>query len=243
MNKQAYLAALKRALSGLPAELTADILRDYDQHFIDAMASGRSDAQTASALGDPRKVALEFKAMTHLDAFQHKRSLANFGRMAFALVCMAGFNLFLLPFMLVAPLMLLVFYLASACLFLAGATVAASGVTGIDKLAFEFGGRPMALLVRNEADPSSSEHSKGWYELPVYGVHLVGESMMNSESVLNGIAPSDGSDKLPSGAVYIAGGILLFLFSQKLAGFVGAGTRRYLHANASLLRGAQKAAG
>jgi uncharacterized membrane protein len=186
MNKQAYLAALQRALSGLPAELTADILRDYDQHFIDAMASGRSDAQTASALGDPRKAALEFKAMTHLDAFQHKRSLANFGRMAFALLCVAGFNLFLLPFMLVAPLMLLVFYLASACLFLAGATVAASGLTGIDKLAFAFDGKPVALVVRNEADPSSSEHSTGWYDVPLYGVHLVGEPMTNSGSVCIG---------------------------------------------------------
>ena len=243
MNKQAYLSALKRALSGLPADLTADIVRDYDQHFNDAMASGRSDAQTASALGDPRKVGLEFKAMTRLDAFQHKRSLANFGRMAFALVCTAGFNLFLLPFMLVAPLILVVCYLASAVLFIAGGAVAASGMTGIDKLAFEFDGRPMALVVRNEADRSSSEHSKRWFDHPLYGVHLVGEPMTNSELVVNGVAPSDDSDKLPSGAVYIAGGILLFLFSQKLTGFMGAGTRRYLHANASLLRGAQKAAG
>jgi hypothetical protein len=60
--------------------------------------------------------------------------------------------------------------------------------------------------------------------------------------VVNGIAPSDGSDKLQTGAVYIAGAILFFLFSQKLAGYLGAGTRRYLHANARLLRGGQKAA-
>ena len=242
MNKQAYLASLKRALSGLPADLIADILRDYDQHFIDAMASGRSDEQTARALGDPRKVALEFKAMTHLDAFQNKRSLANFGRMAFALACVAGFNMFLLPFMLVAPLMLLVFYLVSACFFIAGATIAASGLTGIDKFAFEFDGRPMAFVVLNDADHIPSEQSIVRLNVPLYGIHLVDETMRNKGSVANGIPPSDSSNKLPMGAVYIVGGILFFLFSQKLAGYMGTGARRYLHANASILRGAQKAA-
>lgn len=242
MNKQAYLASLKRALSGLPAALIADVLRDYEQHFIDALVSGRSDEQTARALGDPRKVALEFKAMTQLDAFRNKRSLANFGRMGFALVCVAGFNMFLLPFMLVAPLMLLSFYLVSACCFIAGATIAASGLTGIDKLAFTFDGRPMAFVVVNDADRIASQQSIGRLAVPLYGIHFVDDTMSNKGAVANGIPPSGGSNRLPMGAMYIVGGILFFLFSQKLAGYMGSGARRYLHANVSMLRGAQKAA-
>jgi uncharacterized membrane protein len=236
MNKQTYLASLHRALSGLPSDQIDDILRDYEQHFIDALASGRSEALTARALGDPRKVALEFKAMTHLDAFQNKRSLANFGRMAFALVCVAGFNLFLLPFVLVAPLLLLAFYLVSASFFIAGATIAASGLSGVDKIAFEINGRPMALIVHNDADHVAAAQRVARLNVPMYGIHLVDETTPNAS-----VAPTGGDNKLEIGSVYMAVGILFFAFCQKMAGYLGTGTRRYLHANVSMLRGAQNA--
>ncbi len=145
MNQQAYLAALKRALSGLPDDQVADILRDYEQHFFDAAASGRNEAEVARALGDPRKIALEFKALTQLDALQRKHSLANVGRAALSLIYLAGFKLFLLPFMLVGPALLAALYLSCVCLFGGGAVLTASGLLGVDELAYKHDGQPTSL--------------------------------------------------------------------------------------------------
>lgn len=241
MNKQSYLASLKRSLSGLPADQVADILRDYDQHFIDAMESGRSDDETARALGDPRKIALEFKAMTHLDAFQNNHSLANFGRMAFTLVWLAGFNIFLLPFMLVPPVMLLTLYLASACCFGGGAVLAASGLLGIDKISFEHDGRRTALVIVKQSDQLRSEHGEFSLQVSPYAITYVEEPLTSQRIEAIGGAPSGEGTKSLIGAMYVAAGIALLRLSRKLARSLGSGARRYLNANANILRDAQKA--
>lgn len=235
MNKQAYLASLKRSLSGLPADQVADILGDYEQHFADAMARGRSELETARALGDPRKIALEFKAMAHLDAFQNKRSLANFGRMALTLVCVACFNMFLL----VAPLMLLTFYLAAACLFGGGAALMASGVLRIDEIPFERDGRSMAVVVIKESDRMRAGLSDFRVQVSPYAITYVEKPF--SEQHLAAIEETSGRQgtKTLFGGLYLAAGIAFFLLSQKLAGYVGWGTRRYLNVNINMMRGAK----
>jgi uncharacterized membrane protein len=154
MNQEAYLASLKRSLSGLPAEQIEEILQDYKQHFVDAMHSGRSAGEVARALGDPRKIALEFKALRHFEAFQNKHSLANFGRMALGLVWMAGFNLVFLPFVLVAPVVLMSLYLASACCLIGGVILTASGLASVDQIVFERDGRPAAVAFVDQEERS-----------------------------------------------------------------------------------------
>jgi uncharacterized membrane protein len=239
MNKQSYLASLKRSLSGLPADQIADILRDYDQHFIDAMVRGRSDEATARALGDPRKIALEFKAMAHLDAFQNKRSLANFGRMTFAFTCMVGFNFFVLPLMLVPPLVLFSFYLLSVSCLVGGTMIAASGVLGVDKIAFEHDGRQMAVVV-TQTGLSHAEQSGFGFQVAPYTVTLGDDSTASALPDTSGDARYGVAIKSLIGALYVAAGLALLRLSRKLAGYLGAGVRRYLNANADILRNAKK---
>ena len=239
MNKQSYLVSLKRSLSGVPAGQVEDIRHDYDQHFVDSMLSGRSDEETARALGDPRKIALEFKAITHLDAFQNKRSVANFGRMAFALVCMVGFNVFLLPFLLIPPLMLLSFYILSITCLVGGTTIMASGLLGIDKIAYEHDGRRIAFVIKQTGLLRSEQNVVGFQVAP-YTITVVDETVASERPKANSDAPYGEIIKSLIGALYVAVGAALFWLNRKLAIYLGSGARRYLNANANILRDARK---
>ena len=77
MTQEGYLAALKLSLSGLAAEEIEEILRDYERHFIDGLAGGRSEGDIASSLGEPRKIAAEFRAAAHLEAVKQESNLEN----------------------------------------------------------------------------------------------------------------------------------------------------------------------
>jgi len=239
MNQQAYLASLKRSLSGLPGDQIEDILRDYEQHFADAMQSGRSADEVASGLGDPRKVALEFKALMHVEAFQDKHSLANFGRMTLALARAAGFNLVFLPFMLVAPLLLLSLYLASACALVGGATLTASGVAGVDQVVFESGGRRAAVAFVNQEDKALLARGTA-FQISPYAIAYVDKPLASDSVDANGKTSSSKGARSLIGVMYIAAGIALFKLCQKLASVVGSTTRRYLDVNANILRTTRK---
>src|SRR5262249_51809468 len=62
MTKAEFLDTLRRRLSGLPAEEIDDLVGDYDTHFAEGMAAGRSEAEIAAALGDPMRLARELRA-------------------------------------------------------------------------------------------------------------------------------------------------------------------------------------
>jgi uncharacterized membrane protein len=95
MTQAKYLAALKRALSGLPNAAISETLADYTQYFTDGLAEGRTESEIASALGDPKKAASELKAVTRLELFQQQKNLANFWRLLFSLILLLTFNLLL----------------------------------------------------------------------------------------------------------------------------------------------------
>lgn len=238
MNKHVYLASLGQHLSGMPVDQVADIVRDYEQHFVDAMANGRSEQATASALGDPRKLALEFKAMRHLDAFQNKNSIANFGRMVFALLCVAGFNFFLLPFVLIAPTMLLALYLLSAGCSVGGAVITASGLVGVNDIAFEHDGKRTALIV----NPVGLEPTHDGFGLHIspYEVAYVNDSSPDGRREASENSLSRRAFKVLVGILYIGAGIALLRLSRILARYLGVGARRYLKTNSNIFFGARK---
>ncbi|MFI4935038.1 MAG: GIN domain-containing protein [Caulobacterales bacterium] len=62
MMRQEFLAALRAGLHGMPPKTVDDIVADYDAHFVDGLAAGRTEAQVAEALGDPGKLARELRA-------------------------------------------------------------------------------------------------------------------------------------------------------------------------------------
>lgn len=57
MNKKVFLEQLEQALSKISAEERGEILRDYEEHFFSAQQAGKSEEETAQALGDPQTIA------------------------------------------------------------------------------------------------------------------------------------------------------------------------------------------
>lgn len=55
MNKQQFLTALRRALSGLPPAERDNVMQYYEDYFLDA--EGESEEDVIRELGDPQKIA------------------------------------------------------------------------------------------------------------------------------------------------------------------------------------------
>jgi len=125
MNRVAFLTILEDGLAGLPAREVDDILADYMSYFDEAEASGRSEADVAAALGDPRRLARELRAETGLRHWENHRSLGNSAAALFALGGLATVDiLVLLPLLFIVALIMLVI----------GLVVFALGVAGIGLL-------------------------------------------------------------------------------------------------------------
>jgi uncharacterized membrane protein len=54
MNRERFLAELKRSLGAMPESEKRDILSDYEEHFRMGLAEGKSEEQIAASLGNPR---------------------------------------------------------------------------------------------------------------------------------------------------------------------------------------------
>ncbi len=249
MNQHTYLNALKQALTGLPADQVDEIVSDYRQHFADGRERGRNEEEIGKALGDPRKIAAEFKAMTHVDAFQHQRSIGNFGRMALAVVGLAGFNLFVLPVLLIAPLLLLCLYLLSASSLFGGAVIAASGALDVDAIAFDFGDQRKRLEVVNffySGDTRSSLRQQNMhvgFEVPPFAVLYRESGNADAEQDTVDKAPLSRPLRIVTGIVYLVLGLGLLILSRKVKRLTWAGLKRYVHAQGQLLNGTRRAYG
>jgi len=109
MSRVAFLRILRDGLAGLPAPEIDEILTDYTAYFDEAHASGRSEQEVATALGDPRRLARELRAETGLRRWENNRSLRNSGAALLALGGLAAVDiLFLLPLLFAVTLIVLV---------------------------------------------------------------------------------------------------------------------------------------
>jgi uncharacterized membrane protein len=109
MDRDAFLHILSDGLDGLPAREIDDILADYAAYFDEADASGRSEAEVAAALGDPRRLARELRAEFGLRRWENHHSLGNSGAVLLALGGLAAVDvMLLLPLLFAAMLVILV---------------------------------------------------------------------------------------------------------------------------------------
>jgi uncharacterized membrane protein len=133
MGKLDYLAALKRAMSGLPARAQAKTLAYYEQRFIDGLAAGMSEEEISSDLDDPKKIAMTLRSNTHLDAFAAKRNPANAARVLVSALGLAIFNLFMLVPGIVYAALLATMYACSVGFYLSGVVITGSGLSGANE--------------------------------------------------------------------------------------------------------------
>jgi len=121
MKRDEFLAALKSGLAGMPRDQMDDIVRDYESHFAEGMAQGRSEDEIASALGDPARLAKELRAEAGLRRWQEGRNAASFIAALLAFLGLATFDvILLLPVLLVVLIVLFALGIAMLGVIIAG---------------------------------------------------------------------------------------------------------------------------
>jgi uncharacterized membrane protein len=127
MNRSQFISALRQGLNGLPAEEIDDIISDYDAHFSEGIAAGRSEESVAAALGHPARLARELRAEAGLRRWEETRSPGNLAAALTALVALVAVDLiFLLPVLFVVAVVLFALAVAVLAVMVAGIAVVAS---------------------------------------------------------------------------------------------------------------------
>lgn len=115
MNRAHFMAQLRDGLSGLHHTDINDVLRDYESHFADGLADGRTEDEVAAALGEPARLARELRAEVGFRRWEEHRNPGNFLGVVLALLGLATIDfIILLP--LLCGLAALFFGLSVACL-------------------------------------------------------------------------------------------------------------------------------
>ena len=128
MTRQAFMARLRQGLQGVPLQAQADIVADYERHFEEGEAAGRSEADVASALGDPARLARELRAEIGLKRWEEDRNPSGAAAAIFALLGLGALDiLIMLPIIMGVGSTLFGLSLAVIGVFLAGGAVFAAG--------------------------------------------------------------------------------------------------------------------
>ena len=120
MSRALFLARLRQGLKGLSPDEIDDIVMDYEAHFNDAMAAGRSEQDVAASLGDALQLGKELRAETKLRRWETRRSPRTFVQAGLGLVSLQAFNIFILLPVLAG--LLLCAGIATYVLYLVGST-------------------------------------------------------------------------------------------------------------------------
>jgi uncharacterized membrane protein len=137
MTRALFIARLRQGLKGLSQDEIADIVADYEAHFSDAAAAGRSEADVAASLGDPLELGHELSAETKLRRWESHRSPRNFVGAGLALVGLQAFNIVIL-----LPMLLVILFCAGIAVYV----LYLVGATGLNLLAGLLSGSGNALI-------------------------------------------------------------------------------------------------
>jgi uncharacterized membrane protein len=260
MSKNEYLDALKRALTGLAPDAAAKTMAYYEQCFIDGQAAGKSDAEIAAGLDEPRKIALTLRAHAHRSAFEQNRHPANFARMVFSLIGLGIFNLFMVVPAAVFSALLVSLYASAFAFYVSGIAITASGLAGANELVLS--GPLRHLVIYDDAGEqidtsmqtkiSISDHGVEVFQEPSSGLRKEwDEADSSSEKWLEGAeAMAESGVRITSdldnesramqtaiGIGLVLLGIVLSLLSIVITRYSLIGLKRYIQMNMSLLRG------
>jgi uncharacterized membrane protein len=128
MTRQAFMARLLEGLRGLPPMTVAEIVADYNVHFNEGAAAGRSEADVATALGDPGRLARELRAEAGLKRWEMERSPSAGASAVFAVLGLGAIDiLVLLPIVMGVGSAIFGVGVAVLAVFFAGGVVFAAG--------------------------------------------------------------------------------------------------------------------
>lgn len=262
MNQQDYLDALRAHLAGLSPDLVAKTMTYYEQTFNEGLAAGRSSAEIAADLGDPKKIALTLRSNTHRQAFVQQKTPLNLLRVLVSLAGLAVFNLFMVIPAAVYAAMLLTFYGISLSFYLGGIAITASGLSGANELLID--GPMRYLMIQDDEGNRLGEHGPTSISIGDAGIEIhsvppraeAGEpaespTRHGSSRLLEKAEQLAGSSLLIStdmdsdaritqsviGMAMVIGGIILFLLNLVVTRLTLIGLRRYLAMNVAILKG------
>jgi uncharacterized membrane protein len=142
MTRQAFIARLREGLRGLPPQTVNEIVADYETHFTDGEAAGRSEADVAAALGDPGRLARELRAEIGLKRWEDERSPSGAAAAVFAVLGLGAIDIFvLLPILMAVGGILFGLAMAAIAGLFAGGAMFAAGPFS------DFPGGPAAAIL------------------------------------------------------------------------------------------------
>ncbi|MDZ4392813.1 DUF1700 domain-containing protein [Cypionkella sp.] len=128
MTRAEFMGRLRRGLVGMPTSAAAEIAADYEIHFEDGLAAGRSEAEVAAALGDPDRLARELRAEAGAQRWhQEKNPSAAAGAILAVLGLGAIDLLILLPIFMSVVGVLFGFFMAAIGVFIGGGAIMVAG--------------------------------------------------------------------------------------------------------------------
>jgi len=128
MTREAFMVRLWDGLKGLPTQTAAEIVADYQAHFVEGAAAGRSDDDIAAGLGDPDRLARELRAEAGLKRWESERNPSAAAAAVFAVLGLGALDVLVLLPILIGVVCTL-FGVAMACIgvMIGGAVVFAAG--------------------------------------------------------------------------------------------------------------------
>jgi uncharacterized membrane protein len=128
MTRAEFMARLRRGLVGLPSATVTEAAADYEAHFDEALAAGRSEQEAAAALGDPTRLARELRAELGLKRWEEQKSPSSAMGAILALLGLGALDLIiLLPLLMSVVSAMLSMFVAVVVMIFAGGAVIVAG--------------------------------------------------------------------------------------------------------------------
>lgn len=123
-SRQIFLLQLRAGLKGMPRAVIDETMADYEAHFEAGRTAGRTDADIAQRLGDPKRLAREIRAEAGVRRWEDERSLGNALGAIVGILGLAALDLLVvLPVLLFIGSCVLAFVLTGVILCLVGSVM------------------------------------------------------------------------------------------------------------------------
>jgi uncharacterized membrane protein len=93
MNKAEFMKTLEQLLGRLPEAERKEVLYDYEEHFQNGLADGKTETDIIRALGDPRMIAKQYVANESIKRAESHNFFSNIANAVLATVGLGFFNL------------------------------------------------------------------------------------------------------------------------------------------------------
>ncbi|HCN60042.1 MULTISPECIES: HAAS signaling domain-containing protein [Mammaliicoccus] len=107
MNKKSYLNTLNKYLKNVSVDERADILDEYETHFISGIKDGQSEDMIAKELGNPKEIAKEINATLALDRAETNNKVRNVWQAIISVMGLSILNFFviLIPIVIIISIL------------------------------------------------------------------------------------------------------------------------------------------